>query len=238
MHYDEDCVGRTDLPFYLALARAMGASRVIDIGAGTGLLAGLLAARGHVVIGVEPQPTMLELARAQPDAASVRWIQGTADDLPAGWADLVIMTGHVAQYFLDDPAWLRVLSAARRAQRPNGRLVFEIRNRDVEAWRDWADDEPARTAAGTRRTTVGRVGDLVTHVDHWTRGSHTWTTTETLRFPTWDAMTAGLAAAGFEIIETWGDFDGSPIGPTSPEWIVLAGLRRPARPARSAGPPS
>lgn len=119
-HYDADNAGRPDLPFYLRLAGRIGARRVVDIGSGTGLLCRSLAARGHEVIGVEPQLTMLDIARRQPGASAVTWVHGTAGDLPAGWADLAVMTGHVAQYFLDDEAWRLVLTQSRRSLRPAG----------------------------------------------------------------------------------------------------------------------
>jgi SAM-dependent methyltransferase len=148
-HYDADNGERPDFAFYLGLAAKLGSHRVIDIGCGTGRLASRLAATGVEVIGLDPQPTMLALARQQPDASAVRWLEGTADTLPAGWADLVLMTGHVAQYFLDDEAWRRALFEAHRALRSGGQLGFEIRNDAAEAWRNWATDGPTRTSAGT-----------------------------------------------------------------------------------------
>jgi SAM-dependent methyltransferase len=221
-HYDEDCEGRTDFPFYLALAQTLQAQRIIDIGCGTGLLCSQLAAQGHSLLGLEPQATMLDLARAQPSASAARWIHGTADDLPNGWADLVLMTGHVAQYFLDDDAWHHVLAEVHRSLRPDGHLAFEIRNDTVEEWRAWSTEAPKVMPAGTLRQEVRRDGDLITHTDHWVQDGRNWTTTETLRFPSWPTVTRGLAQAGFMIANSWGDFDGQPIRPESPEWIILA----------------
>jgi SAM-dependent methyltransferase len=222
VHYDADCLGRADFPFYLALADRLGAQTVADVGCGTGLLCRELVTTGRSVIGVDPEPTMLGLARSQPSAENVRWINGTAADLPAGWADLVLMTGHVAQYFLDDDAWRGVLDEVRRALVPGGHFAFEIRNDAVEEWRFWSTKEPVPTTAGTVHTEVQRSGDLITHLDHWTQDGRTWTTTETLRFPTWQTTSAGLTGAGFAIVESWGDFDGGPIHIGSPEWIVLS----------------
>ncbi|MCC9174500.1 class I SAM-dependent methyltransferase [Arthrobacter sp. zg-Y179] len=118
--YDADTEARQDLPFYLSLAETLGARRVADIGAGTGLLCSLLAGQGHEVIAVEPEETMLSLAASQPHADTVTWIRGTAEHLPDACADLVLMTGHVAQYFLDDTSWVQVLTHARRAQHQPG----------------------------------------------------------------------------------------------------------------------
>jgi SAM-dependent methyltransferase len=220
-HYDADTGERPDFAFYLGLAAKLGSNRVIDIGCGTGRLASRLAVTGVEVIGLDPQPTMLALARQQPNAPAVRWLEGTADTLPADWADLVLMTGHVAQYFLDDEAWRHVLFEAHRALRSGGHLAFEIRNDAAEAWRNWATDGPARTSAGTLENEIRRDGDLVTSTGHWVQGERTWTTSETLRFPSWSAVTGGLAATGFTISRLWGDFEGSPLRADSPEWILL-----------------
>ncbi len=43
----------------------------------------------------------------------------------------------------------------------------------------------------TSRSDVERVGDLVTRTDHWALGGRTWTTRETLRFPSWDDVVRG-----------------------------------------------
>jgi hypothetical protein len=61
----------------------------------------------------------------------------------------------------------------------------------------------------------------VTSTGHWVQGERTWTTSETLRFPSWSAVTGGLAATGFTISRLWGDFEGSPLRADSPEWILL-----------------
>ncbi|MET4639415.1 methyltransferase domain-containing protein [Mycetocola sp. 2940] len=223
--YDEDSAGRRDLSFYVGLARELGASRVADIGAGTGLLCSLLAGEGYDVFGVEPEPTMLSLAASQKNAASVSWLHGTAEKLPTHCADLVLMTGHVAQYFLDDVSWAEVVAHAQRALTPGGRVAFEIRNPAVEAWREWETGASRVTSRGHVRTEATREGDLVTHIDHWTQGSREWTTTETLRFPSWRDVMRGLEAAGLSLERTWGDWDRSPVNDTSPEWIFLARSR-------------
>jgi 2-polyprenyl-3-methyl-5-hydroxy-6-metoxy-1,4-benzoquinol methylase len=136
--YDREYAGRLDLPFYVDLAVELNAKAVGDVGAGTGLLCSLLIEAGiNRVVGVEPQDTMLSLARQQPFSDRVEWIKGTTVDLPRGALDLVIMTGHVAQYFLDDESWSMVLVAIGAALTPYGRVLFEIRNAAREAWQEW-----------------------------------------------------------------------------------------------------
>jgi SAM-dependent methyltransferase len=184
-HYDADYACRPDIPFYLALAQELQAQVVADIGAGTGLLCSRLVEQGHQAIGVEPQATMLSLAKSQPYASDITWIQGTAADLEDECANLILMTGHVAQYFLDQSAWVDVLIQARRALLPGGHVAFEIRNAAVEEWRGWADEAPRDIGWGTVRGEILQDGDLITHVDRWSVGDRNWATSETLRFPTW-----------------------------------------------------
>ncbi|MET3807513.1 SAM-dependent methyltransferase [Nakamurella sp. UYEF19] len=232
--YDDDCAGRRDLGFYVALARRLNPRTIIDLGAGTGLLASMLAETGFEVIAVEPQATMLKIADRQPHADDVTWVHGTAADLAPLCADLVLMTGHVAQYFLDDAAWLDLLTNVRRVLRPGGRLGFEIRNRATESWRSWATSKPRPTSRGTIEQSVRQTGDLVTHVDEYLLDGTRWITSETLRFPDWHSVADGLQSAGFELESTWGDWDESPITERSPEWIILASTAKNDHVARPA----
>src|SRR6185436_19412750 len=66
-----------------------GAIRAADVGAGTGISARQLAARGVPVIGVEPNREMRESAAPDP---RVTWREGTAEatGLDAGSLDLVL----------------------------------------------------------------------------------------------------------------------------------------------------
>lgn len=89
------------------------------------------------MIGVDPAGASLDVARAEPGGDQVRWIHGDAAMLPPLQVDLVTMTGNVAQVFLTDEEWASTLRAARSALSPGGRLVFEIRDPDKQAWRTW-----------------------------------------------------------------------------------------------------
>lgn len=224
-HYDADYARRPDIPFYLELAKDLQAKVVADIGAGTGLLCSRLAGQGHRAIGIEPQATMLALAQSQPHASQISWIKGTAEDLEDECADLVVMTGHVAQYFLTQSAWTEVLVHARRALRVGGHVAFEIRNAEAEEWRTWANEVPHDLGWGTVQGKVSQDGDLITHVDHWDDGSGKWTTSETLRFPTWRDVIDGIRDAGLQTTHVWGDWARGEVFPASREWIFLLTAR-------------
>jgi len=135
--YDLSDPDRSDLDAYESMVQEFGARSVLDIGCGTGTLACRLAAQGIEVIGVDPAAASLKVAQSKPWADRVRWIHGTAQDLPAVTVDVVTMTANVAQVFLTDDEWQETLRAARAVLRPGGRLVFETRNPEAQAWLTW-----------------------------------------------------------------------------------------------------
>ena len=101
---------RDDLAFYLPLV--MAAEAVLDVGCGTGALLHRAGEAGHTgrLIGLDPAAGMLEQARRNSD---VEWVHG--DLASVRWDrefDLVVMSGHVFQVFLDDEAVRSALEMA------------------------------------------------------------------------------------------------------------------------------
>lgn len=140
-----DGLERPDLAPYLALADEFHVHSVIDLGCGTGTLACRLAARGFEVVGIDPAAASLNVARQKAYADRVRWINGTAAQLKGVQADLIIMTGNVAQVFVTDEEWMATLRACRDALLPGGRLVFETRDPAREAWKGWNREQSYQT---------------------------------------------------------------------------------------------
>ncbi len=110
--------GDLDYRFYTSLATSRGLHRVVDLGCGTGVLAVMLARAGHGVVGVDPDPEMLRVARDRAGSELVTWRQGEAEVMPTAWADLVTMSGHVAQVFTTDDAWRTALHQIWRCLAP------------------------------------------------------------------------------------------------------------------------
>src|ERR1700742_4715637 len=70
----------------LALSLGPAPRRVLDVGAGTGYLLGLLAARlpdAEELTGVDPAPAMVAVARDRAADERLRFTEGTAERLPA-----------------------------------------------------------------------------------------------------------------------------------------------------------
>ena len=82
--------------------------RVVDVGCGTGNAALLAAARGASVIGVDPAPRLLDVARAQALAQGVdaTFVEGDAAAIPLsdGEADVVLSVFGVI-FAPDAPPW-------------------------------------------------------------------------------------------------------------------------------------
>src|SRR5207302_1890293 len=135
--YDSENKRGADTDFYVRLAADLAARTIVDLGCGTGLLTRELAGDGRQVIGVDPAPAMLSYARRQPGAERVRWVEGGSSALGTPEADLVVMTGNVAQVFLDDCAWATTLRAIHSALRSGGHLAFKSRNPADRAWERW-----------------------------------------------------------------------------------------------------
>lgn len=136
---------RRDLDVYVAIVEELNASRVLDVGCGTGTLACTLAQRGIEVVGLDPAAASLEVARHKPGADGVRWILADASSTPALGVDLALMTGNVAQVFVTDADWRQALAAMGTAVRDEGWLVFETRDPARRAWERWTKEHTHRS---------------------------------------------------------------------------------------------
>jgi ubiquinone/menaquinone biosynthesis C-methylase UbiE len=107
----------------ISALRTHRASRVVDVGCGTGILASRIERElgPEVVYGCDPSAGMLERARAR--SGMVSWVEGAAEELPleAGAVDAVVTTE--AFQFFDQPAALREF---QRVLEPGGHVVIAV----------------------------------------------------------------------------------------------------------------
>jgi SAM-dependent methyltransferase len=104
----------------VAALRPRRGERVLDLGAGTGLVGGLVAPTvgvGGVVVGLDPSIGMLRVARARP---SVLAVAGTAPGLPFGAGCFDVAAANLVLSHLPDLAG--GLADLARALRPGARL--------------------------------------------------------------------------------------------------------------------
>ena len=115
---------------YEICAVAPGA-RVLDIGCGPGAAARYAAGQGAAVIAVDPAPVMLRVARVLTRTTKIRYVEGTAEQLPIDDAAVAgawsIATVH---HWADIDAGLREV---RRVLQPGGRFVAIERHSPADA---------------------------------------------------------------------------------------------------------
>ncbi|MGQ3027182.1 MAG: class I SAM-dependent methyltransferase [Ferrovibrionaceae bacterium] len=222
-----------DTDFYLDLAGDTPLA-ILDMGCGTGWLATDLARRGHRVIGADPAGAMLDIARARPGGERVNWVQSDAAHLDLAIRfDLIVMTGHVFQVFLDDATTLTSLQSLRRHLKPGGRLAFETRNPAVREWQDWTASQTqtevvvSGKCVSVHYDVVDVAESIVTYETHFAFGP-TDRNVSIGRVRFIDAARLGqlLIGAGFAELTWFGDWDRSALGAGSPEIIVVAGQAR------------
>lgn len=214
----------TQPDFYAALAEETGARDVVELGCGTGLVARHLAARGPRVVGVEPSEAMLAVARSY--GSPVEWVLGGHEALPRGAADLAVMAGHVAQFFLTDDDWHAALASLRASLRPGGRLAFESRDPAAREWEEWGArttvHDPVAGPVETWSAVTSVDGPVVSYDNHYLiRGEHV-AAPSALRFRTLGEIDASLTANGFTVERVYGAWDRRPVGAGTRELIVVA----------------
>jgi SAM-dependent methyltransferase len=228
--YDTVCPFAADTIFYLEFAVTLNASVIVDIGCGTGRLTTELARRGHRMTGVDPSPAMLDIARRRPAGDRVRWIEGEADQLDVTGADLVIMTGHVAQVIADEQKWANTLSAARRALRPGGHLIFETRDPCAQLWAGGKDHALPRRYEGPEvppfsmwQESIELDGELAHFELHYLLADDEEVISKnTLRFRPESDLRDELKTAGFAVKHVFGDWDHGPVAERTTELIFVA----------------
>lgn len=219
---------RGDFGFYLPLA--LESSAVLDVGCGTGSFLREVREVGHPgrLCGLDPAAGMIAQAR---QFDGVEWRQGVLPS--AGFRaafDLIVMTGHAFQVLLADDDIRGFLHAVQVAVKPGGRFAFETRNPAARAWEGWdgyrwptvaGPDGPVTVTCRVERTFDGHlVGFTQTYAcPAWPAPR---ISPSTLRFVDAPILDALLGEAGLEVAARYGDWDRSPLRPTSPEIITVA----------------
>jgi SAM-dependent methyltransferase len=227
--YDVECPWGVEDDVFAALVDERPGSRVLDLGCGTGRLTIGLAARGHLVTGVDPAAASIDAARAKAGSDGVTWIVGTSSSLPRASFDTAVMTSHVAQFFVDDDSWTTVLADLHRALVPGGRLVFDSRDPIARAWERWNPIDSRHVVVigdGTRVdvwTEVTSANDgVVSFTIHYEFPDVELRSEATLRFRSERRLRSSLLAAGFSVEHLWGGWHREPPSEGVGEFVVVA----------------
>ena len=155
--FDDLAASGMDVHGEAALVDSYGPDSVLDAGCGTGRVAIELSRRGHDVLGVDVDPTMLEAARAK--APDLEWVEGdlTDPELELGRTfDIVVMAGNVL-IFVPPGTQGRAIANAARWLVPGGRLVagYSVASRRLRADRARRPGRPCRARARGPLVDVG-----------------------------------------------------------------------------------
>lgn len=221
--------------FWCSEVARLAPAAVIDLGCGTGLLTCELASRGYTMIGIEPARAMLEVARKKQHANRVQWIEGGFEKTAGLRADMVLLTSHVAQFFVEDAAWQAMLAAANKALNPGGHILFDSRTPIFPPFQTWPTEKSPKLVHDPVLGPIEWHYELLGIDDktvryrlhfHFIRFGSRTTSTDELIFRSRDTITQSLTDAGFGIEAVYGDWDGRPASPTSPEMIFLAARKQ------------
>ena len=229
-HYEED------------IATWRGAAQVVagpiaDLGAAAGRVAIPLARDGHEVWAIDRSPAMLAEITRQADAeqaavgARIHTVEADMCDFQlAGPCGLVLIAMNTLQVLVDVEDQLRCLACVRRALRPDGELWFDLTLPDMG---DIAESLGMVRMLGFHREPDGA---MLVH-SGWYDELDVIDQSVTLTLRVEDRAPNGtidvrlrehrvhlfqpvevehlLARTGFDVVEVWGDHDGSPLTASS-----------------------
>lgn len=220
-----------DSNFWFQEIERLAPKTIIDLGCGTGLLTIELAKRGYKMIGVEPAGKMLDVARKKPNADKVQWIEGGYEKFEGLEVNMVLMTSHIAQFFLEDKEWQNMLEASYKALNPGGRIIFDSRTPIFPPYQTWPTEESPRRVQDATLGPIDWHYKLLGIEDgrvryqlhfHFINSGEKITSTDELIFRSQEELTKSLSDAGFKVERVYGDWDGSFATSTSPEMIFVA----------------
>lgn len=222
--------------------KTMAASRtsILDLGCGTGLLAAAIAREGSKrVVGVDPAAAMLDIARQRPCGDRVRWVEGDGRTVRLGETfDLVLLSGHAFQVFLNRDDQLAALKTIAAHLAPQGYFIFDSRNPRVEEWKEWTPALSERVVVHPELGDALAWNDVrhdpdtgVVEYDTFYRiaaGGRTFAAQSKIAFPSHEDLVSMMNEAGL-VVEQWlGGWDGRRFDASASEIIPIGRLAHPA----------
>lgn len=191
--------------------RVCGSGPILELGVGSGRLAGPLVDRGHHVVGLDASASMLERCRAA--APGVRLVRADMADVPLrGPFGAVLCAFNTLFNLASAFEQRRALVDARRVLAPDGALVIEAITGDDLA-------SGPRSSVGVSRMATDEVVLTATLLDGEQQvlsGQHVVVTDGGVRLRPWrlrwitpSQLDDVAREVGLELVERHGDWDGS-----------------------------
>ena len=206
-------------------------ARILDLACGHGRHAIELARRGLRVTGLDISEPSLEIARerAATQDVDLELVAGDMRELP--WEDefdAVLNLWTAFGYFADEAEDARVLAAVGRALRPGGSLLLDTLNvlRLARTWQPhgWQELDDGRLMIEDRAYDhlAGRSTAVWTVIGpDGSRSAHR----HSLRAYTLPELRVLLEAAGLDVVDAWGGWEGEPFDWEAPRLIVHARVK-------------
>ncbi|PYE30256.1 methyltransferase family protein [Rhizobium sp. PP-F2F-G38] len=225
--YDLDSGWSADRDFYLDLGSG-GSKRILDLGCGTGLLCDAYASLGHDVTGVDPAKAMLDVAKTRPYGANVNWVEASAQSFRVDQVfDLIIMTGHAFQVFLEDADILAVFHTIKTHLAENGVMAFETRNPAINwgaRWKGETSMTSGNQVIRQSRVILHEDTKLISFETRYDFPEKTITSFSKLLFLTKPEVEDRLQESGLKVEAVYGAWDKKPFDEgISDEMIFIAG---------------
>ncbi|WP_348272070.1 class I SAM-dependent methyltransferase [Ensifer sp. Root31] len=211
---------------------------VLDLGCGTGLFLTNLDCKERV--GVDRARAMLDIARSRPNGGGVNWVEGDARDVRLGRQfDLIVLTGHAFQVFLDTDDQRAVLETISLHLAPDGRFIFDSRNPDRREWEEWQPEHSKRELDHQQHGSVmawnaARLEDDKSTVTYDTfyrfPDGRELSGSSQIRFTPKECIADLLTDARLKADVWLGDWDGRPFSREDPEIIVIGSHASAGRP--------
>jgi 2-polyprenyl-3-methyl-5-hydroxy-6-metoxy-1,4-benzoquinol methylase len=222
--YDAGNGWSEDRDFYLNLAGSTPI-RVLDLGCGTGLICHAYASKGHMVTGVDPAASMLDVARRKKNGSKIEWILAEAQEYSSDRLfDLIIMTGHAFQVLLSDKDVQSTFRTMRKHLAKGGKIVFESRNPQIDWVSRWNKNVNLELPQGKvfiERKVKGRHEPFITFETRYHFSDETLVSESKLRFWTQDEIASLLESCDLQIVDFFGDWDKTAFEPRISEEMIF-----------------
>lgn len=225
-YYDEIFpAGEADMAFLAS--RFAACVDILDLGCGTGNKSALLAAPGRRILGLDLDPDMIAVARANNSRPGIKFqvmdMTAAPELLPPASFDGALCLGNSLAHLEDPPAMERFVAGISGLLRPGGLLALQILNYE-RIRRLQIRELPLLESAGARferrYEPQGRHLRFITALTVKSSGQRL--VNEASLYPLErDELAALLERSGFGKVDWRGGYDGSPLGADSFALIAL-----------------